>query len=424
MNNIYTIRSILSYGTPDDVINYCITNKENNIICNNFDFFNYLLRHDYDFIIKYCNIYDKIHNICVDQSFWVKKAYIEFNIDYNLYKSTNLNFIERYLEIASENGKIGIGSERYLHLNEIMKIAVHENKQYIIDHIFKLGFNKISDLIREYAYVGNIENFKYYYNNDYYKYFYLYIMKAINGKQIEMFDYILSVTPFTINNDLNYSLREAAYIGDKSFFNYIFTALYNRIDNIKWTVIARPAIIRNNLDLFEYIRSLAPSDDRFNWQILLSTAALSGSIDTFNYIMSNMSEIDVSKWNDILYNSVQSGDINLVNYILSLNKNWEINWTYLFYNSILSNNLNFIKFILTLAPSNISVFRDYQNYIDISAELGNLDIFKYILSILPVNYNIDWEFILEKLERAGKFQIFEHIRSIGISTIIESPLIE
>ena len=96
------------------------------LISNDVIMFDIFLRCDYEDINNYLRTH-KNPSIPYKEIFWIRKSFIDFKISDSEFLDTNLSHRLRYLELLTNNGGVGIGSERFLSIRECAKRAIENN---------------------------------------------------------------------------------------------------------------------------------------------------------------------------------------------------------------------------------------------------------------------------------------------------------
>jgi hypothetical protein len=289
---------------------------------------NILLRSDYDTILDYCRT--SLHsNICSSNAFWLQKAQRDFNIPSNIFNQTTLSPSQRYLQILTQNGKVAIGSEKYIPWQEFALRASRQRSENLFIYATENGKLDMESRLWAAAAGGwkNLVNVFLKVNHNY--------LDALGGAAYggnrELFDYIMSLPTIFYEWRWNLIAENALRGGNKDIFDYVYTLAGKDSYDWNWNGLAVSAALSGDKDLFDHIFLLFP-DYEFDWNIIAEYAASSGNRQLFDHVLflGTQEEPDIEwDWFHILSASISRGHEELSIYIISKIPKDELDWDYL-----------------------------------------------------------------------------------------------
>lgn len=208
---------------------------------------NILFQLNWDSVINYCLSHKEAQSICRDSVFWEQKSFYDFNIPISVFRDTKLSADQRYLQLLTENGGVGRGSERFISLTELVRRAIRQNREDLVNYAIDQGFISWEILLEEYAVKGNSAKV-----NEYLKllptdYGYRKAAEgALKGGYLKLLSEIISSSPTKVF-DLDQLAKAAAISGPEG-------------------------------KVFDFVRSQSPKDHEWNWSEILSGAIASQNI--------------------------------------------------------------------------------------------------------------------------------------------------
>lgn len=403
---------------------------------------------DYESIINFARTHKQALKICYDNKvFWREKAQKDFGISFEEFNNTKLSSPLRYLQIATENGYVCKGAERFLTGREFAKRAIYYRRSDLLLYAIDIGFKNWKLILKETAKTGDKnsteEIIKITRDSE------LAAKGALEGKHKELFSWIYS----SMNNhnwDWLDLLKSAARSGDKDLFDDILTIvskhneidtddeetieefleevlenghkeLYEHINNSlsirrSWQNITEGAAISNDINLFDDVLSTVPQGEDLNWCYMLSLCIMNNHKNMFDHILGRAPKMSESQWNDLLYCAAATGNRKLIYHIInSMPRNiitnfddfalgiiiggnfqllyeflccYKVDWTKLLQKAITLEDLWTFNNILRLVPFNYIL--NWSTLVAESIAIKNKDIFYYIFSLVPTNCSLDW----------------------------------
>lgn len=347
---------------------------------------------DYDAILNYCRSFKQSAYICRSATFWENKARRDFNISLDVFRNTDLSPIQRYLQILTENGGVGEGSEKIIDWDEFVKRAIRQNKTDIVNYAIKQGYKNWDLMLQQYSKKGDrgtVNSLLRLSPN-----FQAIAEGAILGGHMDIYRDLAKVAP--PNYKWNYTkLAEAAVeAGNKELFDASvpLTALDKPY---RWNSFAIAALKSGNIPFFDYIVTLAPSNV-WNWSLV-----------TAGFIK-EASELDVTQIIKIL-NHLQN---------IARQKNYAIEPSELAFSILESSpkfgtkrSIELLNYVFGLQPPpNEGVFYESARTI---ASLGNKELFNYVLNLIPTYIYRNWNDFARSALNGGHKEMFDYIRSLA-----------
>lgn len=189
--------------------------------------------------------------------------------------------------------------------------------------------------------------------------------------------------------------------GNKEMVNkYLaFGKIYNSV--------AEGALMNNDVDLFNHVRSLAPGGYYLQWGLFLGSAVYSGNQQLISYIQSLIPPNYHFFWNQVLVYLARFGNINPIKYILTLVPlNYDPNWNVIITNAIINGHKQLYNDIIKLVPN----YPWNRNIIAKAiASTGNYNWFNEFIKSAPRDYSWDWNELLAGAASGGQFDLFNSI---------------
>lgn len=351
---------------------------------------NILLHLDWDSIINYYRTYKGAQLICRDMLFWEQKALHDFNTPINIFRDTKLSADQRYLQLLTENGGVGRRSEKFITVIELVRRAIRQNREDLVQYAIEQGFTYWGILLQEYAAKGNVGKV-----NEYLKPLsddFLYQKAAegaLSGGHTKLLSHIVSCSSTKVF-DLDKLAKAAAVSGDQQVFDFV------RSESAKdhewdWSEILSGAITSQNIDFINYILSLTPLTSfspriyKINWTEPV-IAAFRTNDDIINLITPLIfpHSIDVVYLTDVAISERNQKLLDYIKYIIGSD---HIEWSKLLSGAIKYEDL--AKWVISQAHP------DYQwnldTYIEEVLNKGHTEIFNRYLKLFP-NYPWKLEF--------------------------------
>lgn len=374
---------------------------------------NILLNASYDDIINYCRTYTEAHSICANSGFWNEKASLDFNISSDSFNNTDLSPSQRYLELLTFNGGVAIGSEYYTSVNNCMRRAIIKNRNDIIEHLLKSGFDDWNTMVISYGAIGNL----------FMVIEYLPLMGVSTNVISDMIEEAVAnghvnIFDFFLNEKINFSMLSAIFgalkYGDIKIFNHILkeSSSYIKFEPEFLTQKYIYAAVKSgNLD---FIISLLKKQPQINWINLIN---YSQNKKILRYFYEKAGNEIIDNINDILIAATRVDDNDLFNELfqkkLRENPSYEIDWNEILIESIkngkntFANKLGFISSVYDLNKL------DWNELIEEAASLGDKDLLDYILSLAGIDNNKDWNKILFDAVKSGNKRLIDYILQIA-----------
>jgi len=354
-----------------------------------------LLETDYDTVINYCRSYYQAQEICYDKLFWIQKAEQKLNVPREMFESNILFYrspAQRYLQLLTKKGEIAHGSERYILFDEFVKKAIRAHREDLVKYSINRGFNNWMLLLEEYAGQGNKERVNYFLNlildnNNKYQNA---AEGALRGGQIELFNYIQSITPPNFNFNVYGLLINSVVSNNINLFDSILSLIPQNPNEVYENfakLMVYIALSNGNKEIFDHIRIYVPMDYDWNWENMLDSVLESSNPTLIDYIIT-LFPMDF-EWNKFIEDQLDSthiiSGIQLKKILSHAPKDYGWNWNNLAKVAILNEDKQLFDHIRSLAPVNYEW--DWNNLAASAASVGNILLFNYIFNQLaPLNY--------------------------------------
>ena len=186
---------------------------------------------------------------------------------------------------------------------------------------------------------------------------------------------------------------------------------------------------------------MAPSDSQLNE--VAKQAAIGGHTSLLNSILDRMPDNYLVRWDVILEGAVEGGHKHIVNHILSLIPNDQIDWQGLAESAVWGKDEDMIHHIISKAPvdyswnlNRLAAFSSNQTKFDfvlslpnstnlildwnhiLQYKVDNYELFNHVLSLIPSNYPIDWQTILQAAMQNDE-TLAMPIYIIGIAPVLD-----
>jgi len=127
--------------------------------------FQFLLPLSYEDIINWCVTNKEYQSICQDTHFWIIKATRDLGVSPEVFTNTTLSPRERYLQLLAEIGNICVrGSERVIGVDECLLSATKQNDISLVKYYLERGPILLTSAVLMAASTGNIELYDYLYS--------------------------------------------------------------------------------------------------------------------------------------------------------------------------------------------------------------------------------------------------------------------
>jgi hypothetical protein len=224
---------------------------------------------------------------------------------------------------------------------------------------------------------------------------------ALRGGHIELFNYIRSLAP--INYDWRWSALASMAAGNKELFNYVISLVPNYRWN--WNYIASDSLSKGNKEMFDYIRSLVPNY-QWNWNVIAGSAP---NKDLFNYVKSLVSSNYNWNYSILVGQEASHGNKEMFDYIRSLApQNYQWNWNIISEQSLFSHQKDMFNYIHSLAPYN------YQwDWNLLASATDNEEMFDYVQTFAPPDYQWNWNNLITEASENGNTQFADYLSSLA-----------
>lgn len=409
-----------------------------------------LLRTNYDDIINYCRTCTYAIYVCKDNDFWMEKAFMEFGISSDLFKNTDLIPAQRYLELLTNNGGVGIGSEYFTLISECMKRAIRQDNSHLVQYLLRF-FDDYDLIILEYTAKGDLEMIIKYLPLSESCFIYEEIAKkAIENGRIKTFEYINGMGSIVL--DPNKILEAAARSGHFPTYNYILSLypshptanhsvlihnavksgnkqfvldLLAKVKNVKWANLLQTTIDIHDLEMFKCIyelsfkRHLRFYDQNITFDHLLHYAIKIGDDELYNEILKETKSIPCKHEYQYLREFKKTGNNNLEKDLKIIDNIWsDVCDSHIFFKNIAkTENIDYIRHVWEKNQSlNRSKYLE-RILITYCMDSGIPRIIDYVLSQKCNDIDVDdWNLLFYSISDK---MTFEHYYGLMPSTYID-----
>lgn len=374
----------------------------------------FLLQSDYDAVMNLCRTNKQAGQICHTGTFWMGKAQHDFHISPQNFRNIGLSPYQRYLELYTQNGGVGIGSEQFITWGEFVRRAIRQGKRDLVQYAINHGFKNWDLILEEYAAKGDIQMINYFltiHNNPT-----VVAEGLLRGHQIEIFNNFLKTAPYLVDHlDPNELAISAIKSGDLNLLKSIMQSwtpiLVKHGHSWDWDEMINEALSSGNKEIYYFIQTQLPNDWIVYPNTLATEALLSGDKELYEYIRAQSPPNFNWNWDRLASGALSSGNKNLYSYVQAQAPvNWDWNWNILTYGALNSGNKDLFDYIRTQAPINYTF--NWLSLVINALRSHDLKLVNYVRSLAPPNYQWNWSLLLKEAEEKDDTELYDDIQDL------------
>jgi len=306
---------------------------------------------DYDTIYISCKNDQKEMSVCLDENFWITKAFIDFDVDKSFFMNTFLFPYERYLQLLTYNNKVAIGAEQFLPEDKFIELSIQTGKYYLLE-ITNLDFfiSTYTTIIREFVKINNPLYVK--------KWLDKYINKNNKiqfteniGKKIEFIKIFYPVRTLKMADLLDeYIPGYKEFLAkDKNIIKYanleLLMNLYLDVEKLDYSFFGE-ILRRNNIEIFKFlVPKIQIKEDKLQFDLSIIYATndenyIKSVLDYFNVTLDDLDPTNVLRY------ASETKDLVFFSVMFDKLKDKRILYNFLFMHIAEHSNLDIIIYIL------------------------------------------------------------------------------